>query len=37
MKVAADTWKPKAAPVEANEVMPPAEGWDAPAKQVRTN
>jgi localization factor PodJL len=28
LKVSADTWKPKTAVFEANNVLPPAEGWD---------
>jgi localization factor PodJL len=37
VKIKADTWKPKAAPIEANEVAPPPEGWDTPANQARAN
>ena len=34
LRVRADTWKPKAAPVEANEVAAPSGGWDEPGKPV---
>jgi localization factor PodJL len=34
LSVRADTWKPKAAPIEANEVASPPGGWDEPGKPV---
>jgi localization factor PodJL len=32
LRVRADTWKPKTAPAEANEVAPPPGGWDESGK-----
>src|SRR5690606_10748120 len=37
MKVAVDTWQPKDAPAGANEVSPPAQGWDAPSAAAAAN
>lgn len=36
LKAEADTWKPKAAPIEANMVTPPASGWDQASGRAST-
>jgi localization factor PodJL len=36
LKAEADAWKPKAAPIEANMVTPPTNGWDAVSGRAST-